>query len=342
MFFDSITECIGNTPVVALNDALIPEGKKLFLKLDYFNPNLSVKDRTALGLVKSALDSGKLKVGGVLIESTSGNLGKSLSMLGAVYGFKVIIVVDPKISPSILKWYKAYGAQVEMVHNSDPSGGYQKSRIQRVQELLSKYPDAYWPNQYDNPNNPAYHYETTGKEVLTLPIDSVVGAVSTGGHLCGVAKLVKKEKPHINIVACDVQGSAVFNNCFSPYLINGVGLSWRGENTNLEVIDKIGIASDQEAISICRLLAKEHGLMIGGSGGLAVFTALSWLANSDAKSALAIIPDTGVNYLDQIYDDEWLIEKNVSLIDRVEIKKRTMERKFKMPSELPVKELVHS
>ncbi|SFX80806.1 cysteine synthase A [Thermoactinomyces sp. DSM 45891] len=334
MILDSITDCIGNTPVVALEDNLVPVGKKLFLKLDYFNPNFSVKDRTAFGLVKKAMDRGELKPGGMAIESTSGNFGKSLAMLGAVYKFRVLILVDPKVSPSLLKWYKAYGAEIEMVTELDEDGGYQKTRYKRVKELMSQYPDTYWTDQYDNPNNPSIHFETTAKEIVDLPIDAVVGAVSTGGHLCGMGRFIKEKKPEIKVIACDVKGSAIFGHPFNPYLINGVGLSWRTENTDLSVIDQICIASDQEAISTCRILAKEHGIMVGGSGGLVVVSALSFLNHSNAKSALAIIPDTGINYLDQIYDDEWLDLKGISLLDRRELKDAIDNKKFDIPYEL--------
>lgn len=331
MVYQNITECIGHTPIVALEDELVPHGKKLFLKLDYFNPNFSVKDRTALGLVKKALERGELKPGGTLIESTSGNLGKSLAMLGAVYKFRVLIVVDPKISTSLLKWYQAYGAEIEMVTERDEDGGYQKTRYRRIQALLEKYPEAYWPNQYDNPNNPSYHFETTANEVIDIPMDAVVGAVSTGGHLCGVGRFIKEKRPEIQVIACDVKGSAIFCSSFQPYLINGVGLSWRTENIDVSVIDHICIASDQEAISTCRLLARDHGIMIGGSGGLAVITALSYLNHSQANTVLAIIPDTGINYLDQIYNDEWLDIKGVSLMNRSQLKLSLNNKVFDNP-----------
>ncbi|NEW08595.1 cysteine synthase family protein [Paenibacillus sp. SYP-B3998] len=331
MIYRNITECIGNTPIVALEDELVPSGKKLFLKLDYFNPTFSVKDRTGFGMVKRALEQGEIKPGGILIESTSGNLGKSLAMLGAVYRFRVLIVVDPKISPSILKWYKAYGAETEMVTELDEDGGYQKTRYRKVKELLNNYPDAYWPNQYDNPSNPTYHFETTAQEIINFPMDAVVGAVSTGGHLCGISRLMKAKKPEVQVVACDVKGSAIFNKSFHSYLINGVGLSWRTENTDLSVIDHICMASDQEAISTCRLLAREHGLMIGGSGGLAVIAALSYLNHSNASTVLAIIPDTGINYLDQIYDDEWLDTKGITLLDRTELKQTITHMELFVP-----------
>src|SRR5438874_1548370 len=148
--YRNVAECIGNTPVVEIHDSLIPKDKRLFVKLEYCNPGFSIKDRTALGLVKAAMAAGRLTKGGTLIESTSGNLGKSLALLGAVYGFRVIVVVDAKTSQSVIRWCEAYGAQMEIVTEMDENGGYQKTRVARVKKLLAQYPDAIWPNQYDN------------------------------------------------------------------------------------------------------------------------------------------------------------------------------------------------
>lgn len=315
----SIAECIGNTPVIEIIDSLVPKGKTLFAKLEFCNPGFSIKDRTALGLIKAAMASGKLARGGCLVESTSGNLGKSLAMLGAVYGFHVIVVIDAKTSPSVIRWCEAYGAQLEMVCETDENGGYQKTRVARVQKLLKIYPGAVWLNQYDNADNPAFHYSTTGEEVASLQVDAVVGSVSTGGHLCGVARKVREKRPSTTIVACDVAGSAVFGGRFHSYLVNGAGLSWRSKNTNLTVLDKICIVSDQEAISICRLFARENGLLMGGSGGLVITGSLAWLRQSSAQTALAIIPDTGANYLDEIYNNDWLADKGISLLSRNEL-----------------------
>jgi N-(2-amino-2-carboxyethyl)-L-glutamate synthase len=317
--YENIAECIGDTPVVELRDNLIPKGKKLFAKLEYFNPGFSIKDRTALGLVKAAMTAGKLVRGGTLIESTSGNLGKSLALLGAVYGFRVIVVVDTKTHPSVIRFCEAYGAVMEVVHETDENGGYQKTRVARVHKLLEKYPDAFWPNQYDNDANPKFHYCTTGEEVAAMNVDAVVGSVSTGGHLCGISRKVREKRPGTIIVACDVEGSAVFGGVFHSYLVNGAGLSWRSENTDVNVIDKVCISSDQEAISACRLLARESGVLFGGSGGLVVCGALAWLKQSAATSALAIIPDTGANYLEQIYNDEWLVQKGIEVLSRAEL-----------------------
>jgi cysteine synthase len=317
--YESIAECIGNTPVVEIHDSLVPAGKRLLAKLEYYNPSFSIKDRTALGLVRAAMTSGRLAKGGTLIESTSGNLGKSLALLGAVYGFRVIVVVDAKTPPSVIRWCEAYGAEMEVVHETDENGGYQTTRVARVKTLLEQNPGAVWPNQYDNEDNPKFHYGTTGEEVAALQVDAVVGSVSTGGHLCGISRKVKEKWPGTTVIACDVEGSAVFGGVFHYYLVNGAGLSWRSRNTDINVLDRICISSDQEAISICRLLARDSGLMIGGSGGLVVCGALAWLKQSDAQSAVAIIADTGANYLEQIYNDEWLNRKGISLMSRAQL-----------------------
>jgi 2,3-diaminopropionate biosynthesis protein SbnA len=325
--YGSIADCIGHTPVVELHDSLIPQGKRLFAKLEYCNPSFSIKDRTALGLVKAAIAAGKLSRGGTLIESTSGNLGKSLAMLGAVYGFRVIVVIDAKTSPSVIKWCEAYGAKLEMVRETDENGGYQKTRVTRVKKLLEDYPGAIWPNQYDNRDNPDFHYSTTGEEVAALEVDAVAGSVSTGGHLCGISRKVKEKRPGTTVVACDVEGSAVFGGVSHPYLVSGSGLSWRSKNTDLSVLDKLCILSDEEAISICHLLAKEHGLLFGGSSGLVVFGSLAWLKQSSMQSALAIIPDSGASYLDQIYSREWLTDHGIKILGRSELAERLRVRR---------------
>src|SRR6478672_8477742 len=141
VIYKSLADCIGNTPVVEVSSSLIPENKRLLVKLEYCNPSFSIKDRTALGLVKFAMSSGKLKKGGILIESTSGNLGKSLAMLGAVYGFHVIVVVDVNTNPSVTRWCQALGAQIEVVRDPDENGGYQKARVARVKEMMQQYPE---------------------------------------------------------------------------------------------------------------------------------------------------------------------------------------------------------
>ncbi|AZC31708.1 pyridoxal-phosphate dependent enzyme [Pseudomonas chlororaphis] len=325
----SILETIGSCPIVELSHSLVPSGKKLYLKLEQFNPNHSIKDRTALGLVLAALKSGHLAPGGTVIESTSGNLGKSLAMIGAAMGLKVIVVVDPKVSSTAVNWYKAYGAQVDMVNTPDGQGGYQRARIERVQQLLHEHPGAYWPNQYDNPQNPAYHDEVTAKEFARLDYDVLVGCVSTGGHLSGIARGIKRDRPQVKVLACDVLGSAALGGAFSPYLLNGVGLAWRSANTHLDCFDYHSLIDDHHAISMCRILARESGLLLGGSAGLVAYGALQCLYGSSAKSVLAIMPDSGTNYLDTLYDDRWLEQKNIHLYGVEALRQDLQANEFK-------------
>lgn len=325
--YNNVAECIGNTPVVEIHDSMIPEGKHLYAKMEGYNPGFSIKDRTALGLVKAAIAAGKLARGDILIESTSGNLGKSLAMLSAVYGFRMIVVVDAKTSPSVIRFCEAFGAQIEIVNETDENGGFQKTRVARVHTLLAEHSRAVWLNQYDNVDNPAFHYATTGEEIAALRMD-VVGSVSTGGHLCGISRKIREKCPGKVVIACDVEGSAVFGKTFQPYLINGAGLSWRSRNTDVSVLDKVCISSDQQAFSACRLLARDNGMLLGGSGGLVVCGALAWLKQSSARRAVAIIADTGINYLDQIYNDSWLAEKGITLLSRSELDEQLRVKKI--------------
>lgn len=311
-----IAGLIGNTPMLSVTGGLVPAGKELILKLEGFNPSLSVKDRTALGLVLAGFRSGRLRKGGTLIESTSGNLGKALAMLGASLKFKVIVVVDPKISKATAVMYAALGAEMIVVDRADETGGFQKNRIKAVKEYLEQHPDTYWPNQYDNESNPLFHFNTTAVEILRSErkFDAFVGAVSTGGHLSGIARRLRREQPDITIIACDSSGSAVFKDSFTPYLINGIGLGWRSANLDFEVLDRYSLVSDQQAISMCLSLARSEGLLIGGSGGAVVFGALNHLYQSQDNSALALVPDSGINYLDQIFDEKWREKHSVQAL----------------------------
>jgi cysteine synthase len=316
-----IASLIGNTPMLSITGGLVPVGKELILKLEGFNPSLSVKDRTALGLVLAGFSSGRLRQGGTLIESTSGNLGKALAMLGASLKFKVVVVVDPKISKATAVMYSVFGAEMIVVDRADEAGGFQKNRIKAVKEYLERHPDTYWPNQYDNESNPLFHHNTTAVEILRSErkFDALVGAVSTGGHLSGIARRLKKERPGITIVACDSVGSAVFKNSFAPYLINGIGLGWRSANLDFEVMDRYCLVTDQQAISTCLSLARSEGLLIGGSGGAVVFTALNHLYKSQDKSVLALVPDSGINYLDQIFDEKWREKNSVQVLEESQL-----------------------
>lgn len=321
----SVEGLIGKTPIFEVVDSLIPTGKKLLLKIEAANPTFSIKDRTALAMMTRAEQAGHLRPGGTIIESTSGNLGKSLAMLGAARGYRIVVVIDPKVSPSIINWYKAFGAEVDVVTVPDATGGYQRPRIARVQELLALNPGAYWPNQYENLDNSEGHAALTGPEILAdlhaVGADTLVGSVSTGGHLSGIATHLRREHSAAKIYAADVFGSAIFQKQFSPYLINGLGLSWRAANTKPDVLDGYFLISDQQAVSMCNRLAARHGLLVGGSSGVVTFAAIAALRNDrDTKTVLAVLPDSGVSYLTQYYDEDWRRSHAISIMSEDDLR----------------------
>jgi cystathionine beta-synthase/cysteine synthase A len=310
MIYDDILQTIGRTPVVRLRN-LSPNGCDLLIKLEGCNPAGSIKDRPALHIIDGAERSGQLKPGGTIVESTSGNFGKSLAMIGAVRGYRVVLVVDPKTSPSVINFCRACGAQIDTVDVPDESGGYQKRRVERVRELLETLPDAFWPDQYNNPGNPRAHAETTAAEIVddVGDLDVLVAAVSTGGHVSGLARALKRAYPSLQVVAVDAYGSSIFGTHYSPYLIRGIGLSWQPGNLDLGLIDWFHRVADSEAFRTCRCLAKHEGIFVGESAGAVVFAGLCRALAEQGRRILAIAPDGGINYVTESYDDRWVQER---------------------------------
>lgn len=320
MIFESITELTGRTPTVRVRSFDALWSRSIFLKLESYNPSSSIKDRVALGLIEDAERKGLLKPGGTIVESTSGNLGKALAQIGASKGYKVIVVVDPKVSPSVVSFCKAFGAVVDVVTTPDAQGGYQKTRLQRVQQLLAEIPGAYWPNQYDNPANPRTHATTTAQEIAAdFPeLDYLVASVSTGGHLSGIARVLKQRTPTLKVIAVDAHGSSVFGFPFKPFLLNGIGLAWKPGNIETRYIDSVSLVKDEDAFSSCRLLAAREGIFVGGSSGAVFFACLTVALQHTAREdrparVLGITADTGCNYLDTIYNDQWISDHRIPL-----------------------------
>lgn len=321
MICNSILDTIGNTPVVRIKSFQDYSPAEIYLKLEGFNPTSSIKDRPALAMITEAEQTNRLKPGGTIIESTSGNTGKSLAMIGAARGYSVVIVADLKVPKPTLAFYRALGARIELVTEPDENGSLQGARIKRVKELLSEIPDSYNPDQYDNPNNPKIHAETTAKELLSdfNRIDVLVACVSTGGHMTGIAKTLKQHMPSVKTVAVDAVGSAIFSSSFKPYLMNGIGLSWRPGNVHLKDVDRFQLVSDVDAFSVCHLLAKREGILLGGSGGATLFACLHAAKNAPQEAKIVgVVADTGVNYLEQFYDEQWLLKKNLHLLPDVQ------------------------
>jgi cysteine synthase len=316
MIVAKLTDYIGGTPVVETHRLLHPGEGTLLLKLEMFNPTGSVKDRAADAIVRQAEADGRVAPGGTLVEATSGNFGRSLAMIGATRGYRVVLVVDPKTPDESLRYVRALGAEIVMVDEVDARGSYQAARRRRAAELAASIDGAFNTNQYDNPANAASHYSTTAREILAdVPdLDVLVAAASTGGHVSGVGVALKESKPGLEVVAVDAGGSALFCDGHSAYAMRGVGLSWQPGNLNHEVIDRVQLVSDEEAFAACRVLARREGIPVGESGGAVVFASLACAMAQPGRRVLGIIADGAANYLrDGAYDDPWLGSRGLNV-----------------------------
>ncbi|MET8563836.1 cysteine synthase family protein [Streptomyces flaveolus] len=313
MIYENVLETLGDTPVIRLRRLLPRPQDRIYVKLEGTNPSGSIKDRAALHMVEEAERSGRLTPGSTIIESTSGNLGKSLALIATVKGYHVILVVDPKTPQSVLSYATSLGADLDMVDRPDGNGSYQAARIRRVHELLRQNERAISLDQYNNPDNPQAHALRTAPEIAKDFDDlaALIATVSTGGHLSGLGGALKETFPSLHVRAVDAAGSATFGHPFSPYKMRGIGLSWRPGNLRTDLVDSLHRVADTEALSMCRVLAREEGLLLGESGGAAVFAALTYAAEHPGRRVLAIAPDSGANYLYESYDDAWLAAQGI-------------------------------
>ena len=309
---NNILDLCGQTPIVQLNRITNPEHAKILLKLERVNAGGSIKDRPAKYIIEKAEEDGILQPGGVIIESSSGNFGIACAMIGAVKGYKVIILIDPKTTQTNRALMNAYGAQTIVVTEKDDDGAYHKTRIAMAQRLHQEIPNSFWPNQCFNLDNSAAHYTTTGPEILEQcdgKVDVLITAVSTGGQIGGLARYFREYSPQTKIVAVDAIGSTAFGGKPESYLLPGVGLGWTPSNIkDLSQLNAIFKIHDNDTFLTCRALAKYEGILTGGSTGANVITALhlSQQLNAD-KQIVCISADSGERYLDTVYNDQWLL-----------------------------------
>jgi cysteine synthase A len=309
MIHRSIADCIGHTPLVSLDRIFPTPGVEVLAKLEFMNPGGSVKDRPARFIIEQGLRDQTIRPGMHLVESTSGNLGIALAMTARVYGLTFTAVVDPKISPTNLKILEHLGAQIDLVREPDDQGGYLKTRIRRVQELLAARPGSLWINQYANQLNWQAHYHGAGHEIveqLDGPIDCLVAAVSTTGTILGLARRLRQDFPALNVVAVDAAGSVIFGTPPGPRELPGIGSSRVPELFTPAEIDDVIFVSDWESTRACRELALKEGIFAGGSSG-SVVAAIQKLIPRVARPyrILTIFPDRGDRYLDLVYSDAW-------------------------------------
>lgn len=305
---NSILDAIGNTPLVRLS-RIHPHGN-LVAKVESTNPGGSIKDRIVLGMIERAEENGWLSPGDTIVEPTSGNTGVGLAMLAAIRGYKLVCVMQEKQSKEKQDLLKAYGAEVVLcptdVAPQDPKSYYS------VANELAQRPGHYRPDQYSNPANPQAHVLATGPEIWEQTdgtIDILVAGIGTGGTITGNAKYLKERNPNLMVVGVDPEGSiftAERDEDVTTFLVEGVGEDFWPDAYDPELTDRYEMVTDADAFAMARRLAPEEGILVGGSGGMAVVGALRVAAEYPEKLTVVIIPDSGRSYLSKIFNDEWM------------------------------------
>ncbi|WP_329021721.1 PLP-dependent cysteine synthase family protein [Streptomyces sp. NBC_00690] len=302
----ALSGLVGNTPVLRISAPFTPSDRGFWAKLEGFNPG-GIKDRPGLHMVERARARGELKPGARIIESTSGTLGLGLALAGMVYGHPVTLVTDPGLERSMTRLLTAYGAQVNVVSDPHPTGGWQQARRDRVTRLMDRHPDSWCPDQYNNPDN------TTAYTPLALElaaelghIDVLVCSVGTGGHSAGVSRVLRQLYPELRLVGVDTIGSTIFGQPARPRLMRGLGSSIYPRNVAYDHFSEVHWVAPGEAVWTCRQLAASHYATGGWSVG-AVALVAGWLARTqpaDTRIA-AVFPDGPERYLSTVYDDDY-------------------------------------
>jgi len=307
-FSESILDLVGHTPMVRLQKVARGVKPAILAKLEQLNPGGSVKDRIALTMIEDAERSGLLRPGGTIIEPTSGNTGHGLAMVAAIKGYNMVFVMPDKMSAEKISLLRAYGADVVVcptnVERASPQSYYSVA-----DRLSHEIPGAFQPNQYFNQRNPEAHYRTTGPEIWEQTegrVDVFVAGMGTGGTISGVARYLKEKKPSVQIVGADPEGS-IYSGPVHPYKVEGVGEDFMPGTMDIKLVDQVMQVNDKQSFVAARRLAREEGILVGGSSGMALHAALEVARDRGPDDVIVVLfPDTGRNYLSKFFNDEWM------------------------------------
>lgn len=309
--YGNILQAIGGTPLIRLNRVTSGVLSPIYVKAEFLNPGGSVKDRIAVAMIEAAEREGLLKPGGTIIEATAGNTGVGLALAAAVKGYRLIVVLPDKMSSDKIALLRAYGAEVVVTATNVPPDS-PESYNGVADRLAREIPNSFRPNQFLNPNNPLIHYLTTGPEIWEDSggrVEVFVAGMGTGGSISGVGKFLKEKNPNVIIVGADPEGSILSGDSPRSYKVEGIGEDFIPKTFNRQVVDEMVRVSDKESFNTARRLAREEGLLVGGSAGTAVAAAIKYAQRlSRPHYIVVLLPDTGRNYISKIYNDQWMQE----------------------------------
>jgi cystathionine beta-synthase len=330
-YHNSILDTIGRTPLVKLNRIVQGFRPQIFAKVEFFNPGGSVKDRIGLGMIEEAEQDGRLKPGGTIVESTSGNTGMGLAIAAAIRGYKCIFTMPDKMSIEKIRLLRAFGAEVIVTPTAVPHES-PESYTEVAKRIVRETPNSILANQYYNPKNPQAHYETTGPEIWEQTggqIDYFVCGVGTGGTISGAGRYLKEQNPQVKVVGADPKGSGLrdyfytktMNAEFKTYKVEGIGQDFIPGALHFEFIDEMIEVTDKESFLLARRLTREEGMFVGGSSGTAMAATLKLAARlSENDVIVVLLPDTGERYLSKMYNDDWMRENRFLIPEKITLR----------------------